>query len=94
MAVRYVWDPDKAKENLRKHGVAFEEAATVFDEDHVVLPDGGGEDRLVAIGPSAANRLLVVVHIERDEHVVRIVSARNAERREAREYVAALSGEG
>lgn len=79
------WDPGKAAANLRKHGVSFEEAATVFrdslsataaDPDHSV-----DEDRYVTFGMSARGRLLVVAHTERGEKI-RLISARLATKRE------------
>ena len=80
-----VWDPVKARRNKKKHGVDFEEAATVFrDQLLLILPDpahSGEENRWVALGKSVSQLLLVVVHTE-DERTVRIISARKAEPRE------------
>jgi uncharacterized DUF497 family protein len=79
--VQFEWDPKKAKRNLKKHGVSFEEGVTVFydplsatfdDPDHSV-----GEHRYVTIGLSSRDRLLVVAHAERGE-ILRIISARPA----------------
>ena len=78
-------DDAKAAANRRKHGVSFEEAATVFLDPlaHVFDdPDTAhGETRLLLVGLSAARRMLVVVHVERRE-VLRIISARPANTRE------------
>lgn len=77
--VRFEWDPRKARENLRKHGVSFREASTVFfdslsvtgeDPDHSV-----DERRWVMFGLSTAGRLLIVSYVERDD-VIRIISSR------------------
>jgi uncharacterized DUF497 family protein len=80
-----VWDPVKARRNKKKHGVDFEEAATVFrDQLLLILPDpahSGEENRWVALEKSVSQLLLVVVHTE-DERRVRIISARKAEPRE------------
>lgn len=89
----FEWDPDKAARNLRKHGVSFELAATVFldplslsmeDDEH-----GFGE-RWITMGLSRENQLLVVIHTFEEEAGnranVRIISARNATRRERRLY--------
>ena len=85
MAVEFEWDAAKAKANLQKHGVAFDEALTVFadplarvfdDPDHSV-----DETRELVIGQSARNRVLVVCFIERDGRV-RIINARRATTRE------------
>jgi hypothetical protein len=79
--VQFEWDPEKAKRNVKKHGVAFEEGVTVFydplsatfeDPDHSV-----GEHRYLTIGLSSRNRLVVVAHAERGT-IVRIISARLA----------------
>jgi uncharacterized DUF497 family protein len=84
-----VWDPAKALLNRGKHGVDFEEAATVFrDPLLLVLPDlehSQVEDRWVALGKSARQLLLVVVHTE-NERTIRIISARKAEPKERRRY--------
>ncbi|MCA9756531.1 MAG: BrnT family toxin [Candidatus Eisenbacteria bacterium] len=83
------WDVGKARTNLRKHRVSFEEAATVFGDPMSVTiqdPDHSlGEIRFVDLGLSRSNRLLVVVYAER-ENRIRIISARQASRRERRSY--------
>jgi uncharacterized DUF497 family protein len=83
------WHPEKARSNLRKHGVTFEEAASVFrDTLSVTIADplhSTEEDRFVTIGRSARNRTLIVVHLE-SEDMLRIISARPATRRERRDY--------
>jgi uncharacterized protein len=84
----FEWDEDKARSNLTKHGVAFEEACSVFlDLDYLLLPDPAHADRFVALGYSVSARLLFVVHVERASHV-RIVSARRATARERATYEA------
>jgi uncharacterized DUF497 family protein len=79
--MNFEWDPVKAAKNLRRHEVSFEEASSVFydplaatgtDPDHSET-----EERLVTFGMSAAGRLLVVFHTEREESI-RIISARTA----------------
>ncbi|MBI3571578.1 MAG: BrnT family toxin [Gammaproteobacteria bacterium] len=83
--MQFEWDRAKAQRNLRKHGVSFDEAVTVFydslsvtfdDPDHSV-----GEPRFITIGYSARGRLLVVAHTERGT-TVRIINARRATARE------------
>ena len=85
----FEWDPRKAAENHARHGVTFEEAATVFrdplsatgaDPDHSV-----DEDRFITFGMSMAGRLLVVAHTDRDD-TIRIISARPATPIERRVY--------
>lgn len=74
----FIWHDAKAAENVRKHGVEFAEAATVFDDPLLVLADansGGAEMRDKAIGFSTGGRLLTVVHIEVDGDFIRIISA-------------------
>lgn len=82
----FEWDVDKAAENVSKHGVAFEEAVTVFlDLDYLLIRDAAVAERFVAIGMSAKTRILFVVHCERGERL-RIISARRATRRERDVY--------
>jgi uncharacterized protein len=90
MALRFSWDPSKAASNLKNHGVSFEEAVTAFgDPLSLTIPDpqhSESEDRFVLVGLSANSRLLVVVHAERGDDDIRIISARLASRRERNEY--------
>ena len=85
------WDSAKAALNRRKHGVSFEEAQTVFYDEHAIEffdPDHSGrEDRFVMLGVSFRLRLLVVCHCVREaQSVIRIISARRATRGEAEHY--------
>ena len=87
----FVWNPDKARTNLAKHGVAFEDAALVWSDPlHQVRPDRDefGEPRWHAISLVGGTVLLIVVHTYREWHdgQVRIISARKATRRERRDY--------
>lgn len=90
MIPNFEWDLDKARENERKHGVTFEEAATTFADYDAVIDDdlehSGEEDRFIIIGISARDRMLLAVYTIRHEDVVRIISARLAVRREKRIY--------
>ena len=82
----FEWDQAKALSNLRKHGVSFAEAATVFaDPAAVYLDDGSGTDRMVVVGMSLRDRVLYVVHVERGQRD-RIISARPATRGERDVY--------
>ena len=89
MPYQFEWDPEKAVDNLRKYGVAFEDAATVFGDWLAVnLPDpdhSKGEHRYLLLGLSDIQRLLVVAYAERPPRT-RIISARPATRRERSEY--------
>ena len=85
----FVWNAVKAKANRRKHGVTFEEAATVFADPLAVLRQdrsaGHDEHRLQIMGYSVFGRLLLVVHVEvHDETTIRIISARAIDARERR----------
>jgi len=87
--VKFEWDPRKALENVRKHGVSFEEALTVFaDWDQITIPDPDhsvGEERWVTLGKSLRGNLLVVPHTERGGYI-RIISAWQANARQRRQY--------
>ena len=85
----FEWDPAKARANVRKHHVSFEEASSIFgdalaytfaDPDHSVL-----EERWLTFGASSGGRILLVSHTERDGRV-RIVSAREATKHERKIY--------
>lgn len=85
----YEWNPEKAQRNLRKHGVPFEEAATVFlDPLAMTYPDpdhSDKEDREITIGYSTRQRLVFVSHVRRGNRM-RIISARKATRRERKQH--------
>jgi uncharacterized DUF497 family protein len=89
MPLSFEWDQRKAISNAQKHGVTFEEAATVFgDTLSLTIHDPAhsrDEDRFVTMGSSHRGKLLVVVHTERGDNI-RIISARAANRRERRTY--------
>ena len=89
-AIRFVWDKAKATENLRKHGVSFDEASTVFADENARLkhdPDHSQEkDRFVLLGISAKLRMLIVCHVYREEQIIRLISARKAARNEHKQY--------
>jgi hypothetical protein len=89
VSLTFEWDPDKARENERKHRVRFAEAATVFgDPLSVTVPDPDhsvGEGRFLTIGMSHQQRLVVVAHADRDD-AVRLISARAATRAERTAY--------
>lgn len=89
--IRFQWDERKQTENKRKHGIDFEEAQTVFQDNRALLiedPDHSvDEDRFVLLGLSFSLRTLVVCHCYREnEEVIRIISARRANPTERIEY--------
>ena len=87
--MRFEWDPEKARRNVAKHGVSFEEAATAFGDPlslTILDPDHAEEeDRFILLGQTYAGRLVVVVHTDRGENI-RVISARLATRRERKAY--------
>jgi uncharacterized DUF497 family protein len=94
--MRYIfeWDPLKAKENLRKHRISFERAATIFHDLHARsifdIEHSEDEDRWVTLGMDSSGNLLVVIHtfhaIDDSSRRIRIISARKATRKETRQY--------
>jgi hypothetical protein len=85
--VRFAWDQRKAASNERKHGVSFEEAATVFaDPLALAVEDALDPWRTVLIGMSELFHVLLVVHAEIDEDTIRLISARRATSHERRHY--------
>jgi len=87
--MRFEWDENKAATNLAKHGVSFEEAATVFGDllsDTFDDPDHSAEERrFVIIGMSERSRMLIVAHTD-DGDIVRLISAREPTRGEREFY--------
>lgn len=85
--VDFSWDERKAASNLRKHGVSFGEAATVFaDPLALAIDDAVAPERTLLLGMSERQRLLLVVHAELDHSTMRIISARRATSHERRRY--------
>jgi uncharacterized protein len=85
----FEWNPEKAEANLKKHGVAFEEAETVFSDPlSLTVPDpkhSTAENRFIITGFSEKQRQLVVAHTDRGDKI-RIISARLATPGEKRKY--------
>jgi len=89
--INFSWDTQKAKSNILKHGISFEEAKTVFDDDNARLiydPDHSElENRFILLGLSCTLKILTVVHCYRDdENNIRIISARKSTKKEANQY--------
>ena len=90
--MEFEWDRTKAEQNLRKHGVAFEDAVDLFDDPRHLTQEGkivGGEVRFKTTGHADPSALLTIIHVLRetaDGSVMRIISARPASRRERRSY--------
>ncbi len=92
MEIKFEWDKEKADTNLKKHKIFFEEAKTVFYDPNALLiadPDHSEikEDRFIIMGLSSKSRLLIVCHCYRaNDEVIRIISARKAEKSEINQY--------
>lgn len=90
-SLQFEWDSTKALSNVKKHGITFEEARTVFDDDFARMlhdPDHSQEEeRFILLGMSYTLKILTVVHCYRDQDgIIRIISARESTRNEARQY--------
>lgn len=84
----FQFDPEKAKSNLKKHGVSFADAEGIFYDPLAIHQrdlDINDEGRFVALGASSAGQVLVVVYAIREEEI-RLISARHATRREVKQY--------
>jgi len=88
--MRFEWDPAKAKSNIQRHGISFDEAVTVFKDPLAFIFDDGihseEEQREIIIGMSALQRMILACFVERLEDVIRIISARPATRQEIKDY--------
>lgn len=84
------WDDTKAESNKKKHGVSFAEAATAFSDPNAIElfdhKNADKEDRWILVGLSVKSQVLLVVFVERDEELIRIVSARKAVKDEIDQY--------
>jgi uncharacterized DUF497 family protein len=89
MALVFEWDSRKDRANRKKHGVSFSEAMTIFgDRTELMIADpehSDDEERLISIGLSHKNRLLIVVYTEQGDRI-RLISARRVTRREKTQY--------
>ena len=87
--MEFEWDDSKAEANLRKHGVSFDEAASVFGDPLAITffdpAHSDDEDRFLTIGMSKDGRVVILSHTDRDDRI-RIISAREATRGERRGY--------
>lgn len=84
------WDDNKAESNKKKHGVSFAEAATAFSDPNAIEfldeKNSDKEERWILVGLSARSHVLLVVFVEREEKLIRIVSARKAVKEEVNQY--------
>ena len=88
--MNFEWDVAKSRSNRLKHGVTFEEAATIFADPFLLqfldVEHSGNEERIQSIGMSEKLKVLMVVSTEREANVIRIISARKATRKEVELY--------
>jgi uncharacterized protein len=91
----YPWDPRKAAENLRKHGVDFADAVIALEDENALTIEDSDHDeqRFKTLGMGPSLNILFVVHCERSENRIRIISARKADRGETEQYFQGLSHE-
>ena len=84
------WDDNKAESNKKKHGVSFAEAASAFADPNAIefldAKNSEKEERWILVGLSARSHVLLVVFVEREEKMIRIVSARKAVKEEMNQY--------
>lgn len=90
--IQFEWDDNKNSINIKKHKISFEEASTVFyDENAIVFDDpehSQDEDRFLIIGVSTSRKICIVSHCYRDDdNIIRLISAREAEKSEQQVYV-------
>lgn len=89
-AVHFLWDENKNRANIVKHGISFEEAKEAFRDDYsIILKDTEHsflEERYILLGMTGFGDLLVVVHCSYENNVIRIISARKATRKEENDY--------
>jgi len=88
--MKFTWDSRKADSNLHKHGIAFDEAITVFSDPLALIFDDDehseDEHREIIIGYSTLTRLLLVCFVEREKDTIRLISARRATKAEIKDY--------
>ena len=90
--ISFEWDQEKNKSNIKKHGISFEEAVTVFADESAILFDdpehSESEERFLLLGMSESARICIVCHCYRaSDMVIRIISARKATKKEKSRYV-------
>ncbi len=91
MTIEFLWDPKKDQTNRKKHRISFEEAKTVFFDDNARVihdPDHSiSEERFIILGMSITVKLLIVIHCYlENESIIRIISARKANKKEQKQY--------
>ena len=91
--IKFEWNQAKGRSNLKKHGVSFEEAQSVFFDEYAIQffdsDSSSEEERFLLLGLSENSRILLVCHCEREGEVIRIISARKATSKERKHYTGA-----
>jgi len=89
------WDPRKAAENLRKHGVDFADAAIALEDENALTIEDKGHDeqRFKTLGMGPTLNILYVIHADRNNDAIRIISARKADRSETEQYYRGINYE-
>ena len=93
--LKFEWDDKKNQNNIKKHGISFEETASVFEDDELLIiaddEHSKDEERFILIGFSFKANLLVVCHCYRNKDaIIRIISARKADSKERQKYISRL----
>ena len=93
--MEFVWDPGKAKENLRKHGIDFADAIIALEDKNALTIEDPDHDeiRFKTLGLGPTLNVLFVVHCEQSEDCIRVISARKADKKEKETYFQDLSYE-
>lgn len=91
MTIKFTWDPAKASANIKKHGISFDEAKTVFYDSNARLihdPDSSdAEERFILMGLSIVFHVLIVCHCYKEnDNTIRLISARKATKSEQKHY--------
>lgn len=93
MELYFEWDEQKRKANLKKHSVDFADVTGLFYDDETIIiedPELHYEQRYLALGLDAISRLVVVVHLYKDDDLIRIISARKADPKEHQQFAGGL----
>ena len=93
--MEFEWDPRKAKENLRKHGVDFADAVIALEDENALTMEDSDHDelRFKTLGMGPTLNVLFVVHCEQTTNSIRIISARKADKKETKDYFQGMSYE-
>ena len=93
--MRFEWDPDKARDNLRRHGVDFADAVIALEDENALTIEDQDHDelRFKTLGRGPDLKVLLVVHAMRRENTIRIISARRASRAQRNQYFQGLTDE-